>query len=528
MIKLDFLILSVGRVATQAIWRYTDSHPDVFLPSFYDTDDLIKNNKYKELEDLYLKAGEHQKKGIIIHSPESLKGIDFFKFDKLIHMVRNPFDMVKALYNHFVHRAYIFPDIVTHPGSLENFVTDNLNKLKFFEMGKPFYENAFEKICIEFFQMGNDEIDFTMESLFKFLDLKKMVSPELFYINQQDDTSALMRGLITPQIAHSNGLLNIYMAYEGDDIFNETFYLKVFTIESPDETFGVLGYPDPSSFQSRKINVYLSYKELDFVSQKEKEYIDDNLMAVFENTFLDWCKIVNDIEKLVKPQKVKKLTKNQEYFLAKHLKNDLDSLVKEFPKLVTIWGVIDAGSYLIPEYDLEDFLSEKNVGEVIELIECLHLESEHKSLKYLTIIEKEELGSPELMESIGLLYLKLGKTVEAMENFVKGSVLSPSAPSFNVHIARVYEMEGDYLKSIEYLLKADGLSNGNLKGIKKVIGDLYVEYGNIDLAEEFYLQELDKFGFDSLIMENLKDIYFTKGNEVKFAKVEELCQINQS
>lgn len=89
-------------------------------------------------------------------------------------------------------------------------------------------------------------------------------------------------------------------------------------------------------------------------------------------------------------------------------------------------------------------------------------------------------------------------------------------------------MEGDYLKSIEYLLKADGLSNGDLKGIKKIIGDLYVEYGNIDLAEEFYLQELDKFGFDPIIMENLKNIYFTKGNEVKFAKVEELCQINQS
>lgn len=525
MIKLDFLILSVGRVATQAIWRYADSHPEVFLPSFYDTDDLIKDDKYKELENFYMQAGEHQKKGIIIHSPKSLKAVEELEFNKLVHMVRNPFDLIKSLYNQTIHRSYVFTDRVKHPGSFERYVEDNLNELRLYEIGKPFYAKASEKRCIEFSLMGTGKVDSTMESLFDFLSVSQTQSKELFHINQQDDTSVFMRGVISPNFVHNNGKLRIYMAYEGDDIFNNGFYLKVFSIEDPEKTFGALGYPHPSSFQSKRVNVYLAKEELASVTPKEKALLDKHLMGLLETAFINWCKTVDRIDKIVKPQRIQELSKEQMDFLKKLLKSDMDKLFKEFSDLKVFWSVNDYGQSDAAE-GLLDF-NEKSTDEILTEIESQYYKKTEDSLSFLNALEKKNIRSAEIFEAVGLLYLELGKTEKAMENFKKGSSISPSSPSFNVHIARIFQMEENYQKTLEYLLKADGVSGGKTQGIKKVIGDLYLENDNIDLAEEFYLEELDQFGFDPIIMENLKNIYYTKGNEAKFVKVMELWDSNE-
>ncbi len=334
MQKLDFIILSVGRVATQAIWRYTSCHPELYVPSFYLTDELIRNNREDQLKGLYQNVPSDKLRGIIIHDEKILNILPKFEYTKVIHMVRNPYDMAKALYNHTLHRSYIF-DSVKHPGTLEQYLEANSSSFCFYKIGFPIYKEPDQVKTIDFTEMKDENISQTMRDLFSFLDVDESYDSALFHITQQDDTSALMRGIFPPNIIHSNGRLSLKMAYAGDEIFSGegSGHRFVGSLEKPSAFFSDFTIP----FQDKKLDIFVQESELNKMNPDERQLLQDNLTQNLTTALKTWAKSIEKLEVVIFPQRVKELSKSQRQWLDGFIKHDMKKMIQTFPKLKNKW-----------------------------------------------------------------------------------------------------------------------------------------------------------------------------------------------
>ena len=340
--KYDFCVLSVGRVATQAIWKYLGNHPELNVPSFYITDEILDSKLPEDIQEADMIP--EKKNGLIIHSDRVIDEHDFVQFispwmksDKLIHMVRDPLPHLKSLYNHVLHRSYL--NMIDHPGSPGEFLLKQktLDKAKYFTWAKPFYDFFKETHIVDFTEMTTDNIDQTMKKLYAFLDVDPDFEMPDFKIEQQTDTRFYMH-LKPCELQVGDVSVPIEMTYKGEAT-HEDFDTFLCNLPSLSKVAKFPMQNVPLQFYAYSpiwYRIHLKYRKLLMGSGEVKK-----AMISFMS---QWLMEINSIEKKVKDQRITVIDDDLIQKMKIQLDQDVRQMINHENKLKKLWTFLDGNA----------------------------------------------------------------------------------------------------------------------------------------------------------------------------------------
>ncbi len=206
-------------------------------------------------------------------------------------------------------------------------------------------------------------------------------------------------------------------------------------------------------------------------------------------------------------------------------KKDYDRAAKEYEKILTSLSAADPQNIEIYGYLAQLYYSQKNYdkaikefekvvalnptenADIIYLLGSLYLEVKNrdKALELFLRALKVDPQHDETLNSLGYLYAEDGvKLDEALDMINRAVAISPSNGAYLDSLGFVYFRKGDYVKAVEYLLKADSLLKDPV--IYEHLGDVYLKMGEKENAKKFWKLSLKLLPGQDAVIEKLKSL----------------------
>jgi hypothetical protein len=214
----DFLVLSCGRLATNSLWYALHQHPEIFLPLYQRSDELLRN-------DLLLKLFEYDSTkpkrlaGMMMHwpdvvfaetTPEIIRKV--IQPNLLYQTVRNPYDLMLSQYNHTLHRSMI--GWVEHPKSFEEFIQNeiNLRLVRYFALGQRYADHFAHWRLIDFAHLTPNRMQSTLNQVFAEVGVDAYVCPPKVFAVRNDNVDSML--LIPLLIRNGNQDFKMLLTYK--------------------------------------------------------------------------------------------------------------------------------------------------------------------------------------------------------------------------------------------------------------------------------------------------------------------------
>jgi hypothetical protein len=206
--KLDLKIISFGRVGTMAINRYLNEHPQISVPDHKQVTSLFREKKAK-IEDLSFGNKNQLVNGLIVHhqvflaqkNRSQLANLSKIKTDKLIHLVRDPFQHALGWINYINACAEANAmDWKAMPSNFKSLLKKHPNVAQSLRAGFHalyFYDSAKNVKLVDFESLSNDRILATMADIYQFLGVDSTHTAPSFMESQNSLTDVLLRQGLT-------------------------------------------------------------------------------------------------------------------------------------------------------------------------------------------------------------------------------------------------------------------------------------------------------------------------------------------
>lgn len=173
--KFDTFAMGLGRSGSMALTNLLSQHPEINFPDKEKNGLLLAINRYS--------SGKINKRNIFFtHVPnwhiwyfEQLKPL--LGFERMLHLVRHPYDVMKAFFN---SQVYV-NTLDNKPISLGMAYFDNLShylSCSHVALGTPLYAPFDSVKCISFEELAVDKINKTAEHIYRWLDVADDFVPQ--------------------------------------------------------------------------------------------------------------------------------------------------------------------------------------------------------------------------------------------------------------------------------------------------------------------------------------------------------------
>jgi hypothetical protein len=206
--KINLKIISFGRVGTLAINRYLNEHPQISVPDNKQVTKIFTEKKGK-IEDLSFGNKKQLVNGLIIHHQNlyaqknraQLANLSKIKTDKLIHLVRDPFQHALGWINYI--NACAEANAMgwkAMPSNFKSLLKKHALVAQSLRLGfqvQHFYDSAKNVKLVDFESLSNDRILNTMADIYQFLGVDSTHISPSFMESQNTLTDILLRQGLT-------------------------------------------------------------------------------------------------------------------------------------------------------------------------------------------------------------------------------------------------------------------------------------------------------------------------------------------
>jgi hypothetical protein len=342
-----FKIISMGRVGTVAINRYLTEHPQVSLPPFQESSRVFVSPT-ENIGNLFVSNDQKIKRhGIVIHDAlffnkkyrKKMAIMNNIKVDAILHMVRNPYDMVKSWINHI--NACACMGIMGWdkiPATVESFYSHYPQHFHTMQAGfqcRNLYKNYKRTKVIDFQALKSENIESTMTDIHNFLGVDNSFQCNMLHDKQNTYTKELLQKGIDFRL--NNEIIRMGMA-PVDLFFHKEKNLKPWVIIHDTEKIYEL-CPTLPKLEGDLVFIPKNNQEYKRLSSKTRKMLNDGIKDIVGEVLPVWAKNAEQMSQDVAAIKLNQLSEADRTFVAKMMEEDLDIFYRYYPEFKTLWNL---------------------------------------------------------------------------------------------------------------------------------------------------------------------------------------------
>jgi hypothetical protein len=342
-----FKVIAMGRVGTLAVNRYINGHPQLSLPSFNDCSKAFTSTTENIGGLLIDKRQQSDCQGIIIHDAfffdrkhrKKLIALNTINVDAIVHLVRNPVDMVKSWINHInacASMGILGWSKITP--SVEDFYSrypEHFHTMKVGFQCRTFYKNYKRIRVIDFDSLWPEKIDQTMSTLYGFLGVDNSYKNEM----SQDKQNTYTRQLLQKGIAFklNNEVIEMVMAPVDLFFHKEKNSQPWITIHDTHKIYELC--PTLPKLEGDLVFLPKSNHAHHNLSTKTRKMLSEGIKDIVGEVLPVWAKAAEQIAQDIEGNRVSKLSEADHSLVSKLMHEDLDIFCRYHPEFKTLWKV---------------------------------------------------------------------------------------------------------------------------------------------------------------------------------------------
>jgi hypothetical protein len=342
-----FKVIAMGRVGTVAINRYINSHPQLSLPSFNQTTKAFISPTANITDLLTDSSQKSAKQGLIIHDAlffdkkyrKKLTAMNDIKVTAILHMVRNPYDLVKSWINHINASASMgvlgWSEI---PPSAESFYKnypEHFDTMRYGLQCRSLYKNYKHLKVVDFPALMSQKIEQTMAAVYDFLGVDNHYRSPLLHETQNTYTNEmLIKGI---DFKLNNEIIEMCML-PVDTFFHKDENAKAWiTIHDTHKIYDLC--PSLPKATGDLVLMPKSHKSYNNLSSKTRKMLGEGITDIVREVLAVWAKRAEATAQQIEADKLKSLSEADRDFVTKMMKDDLDIFFRYHSEFKTLWDI---------------------------------------------------------------------------------------------------------------------------------------------------------------------------------------------
>lgn len=343
----DFKVISFGRVGTAAINRFLSIHEEIDVPHYNTVYASLSAQVGGKANISFSDSEKIKSRGLILHQQEligtdnsTINALKDIHTEKLLHMVRNPFEQYLSWYNYVnssaicdankANWAWLNTDIKT----IFDKQSDIISTLKCGLQASLFYPNSDSVKLVDFNTLTADKIDQTMPDIYRYLGVNDSFSSSAFTKSQNNITTQLFeKGFVV----NLNGDSIEFTLRSTENLIADDGrkYLSFCTLSNMKQ---ILQACPSVKFEDEKIDVVVSNPpEFAKLSNNTRGLLIKHSNEIISSSLAEWARraeiCVQEFEKV----KVTKLSDSDHDFIKNYLKEDLAIFTDYHPEYKDLW-----------------------------------------------------------------------------------------------------------------------------------------------------------------------------------------------